>query len=351
MHLARTVAVRILEPSASAKEREKLFGEARLLDRVRHRGVVALIDVGESPEGEPYLATDAMAGRPLDGVLAVRGALAADEAVPIALDVADALGHAHALGVAHLGLAPASILLATRPGAARASPPAPNEAPGARAKLLDFGLSPSPTGGVSGPLSALGYASPERLAGGEADARNDVHAVGALLFEMLTGELPGRGAEAPVPAPPRVVDVIRRALAPRERRYANASELAAALRDAIAAEALPASVPPRQRRAHPRAAYVTPVRVRRSNGTAIDGRTEDISEGGLLVLLDAELEPREPVLVRFALPASGRMVSVPAQARWARESRASTRAVGLAFVDAGEKVLEDIRAYVAYLGQ
>ncbi|HEY8431650.1 MAG TPA: PilZ domain-containing protein, partial [Sandaracinaceae bacterium] len=93
------------------------------------------------------------------------------------------------------------------------------------------------------------------------------------------------------------------------------------------------------------------VRVRRSNGTAIDGRTEDISEGGLLVLLDAELEPREPVLVRFALPASGRMVSVPAQARWARESRASTRAVGLAFVDAGEKVLEDIRAYVAYLGQ
>ncbi len=346
VHLPRTVAVRVLDRGASERLRGKLVREAELLERARHRSILSVLDVAETPEGEPYLVTEALTGRPLDGVLAVRGTLPADEAIPVALDLADALAHAHSLGIAHAGLAPSSVLLGTS-GGQRASAP-PGGAPSV-AKLLDLGEAPSPSGAFGGPLAAMGYASPERLAGGDAEAANDVHALGALLHELLTGELP-RGSSDTLPAPPAVVEVVRHALAPRAVRYPSALELAAALRDALASEELPRSLPPPSRREHVRAGYVTPVRLRRPNGEAIDGRTEDISEGGLLVLTAADVAPEESVLVRFALPRSGRMVSVPALVRWAREGRGAARAIGLAFVEPGEKVLEDVRAYVAFLG-
>jgi c-di-GMP-binding flagellar brake protein YcgR len=90
------------------------------------------------------------------------------------------------------------------------------------------------------------------------------------------------------------------------------------------------------------------VRLRRPNGDALDGRTEDISEGGLLILVSGEVAAEESVLVRFALPSSGRLVSVPATTRWARRA-GGREALGLRFEEPGDRVVEDIRSYVDYL--
>ncbi len=350
-HLARTVAVRLLSPEASrdARARAALLAEARLLDRARHPGVLRVVDVAETSEREPYLATAPITGRPLDGVLAVRGALTVEEAIAVTVSIGDALAHAHSIGSAHAGLCASSVMLSPgTSGAVRARASAP---PGTLAAiLLDVGVAPGPTSTLAGPLAALGYAAPERLKGSPPDPASDAHALGALLFEMLTGELP-RSLESAHALPPPLLEVVRRALAPRESRFAGAAELVSALRDSTTASAIPVSIPPPRRRAHARAGYVTPVRVRRPNGQAVDGRTEDISEGGLLLLINADVATGESLLVRFALPMTGRIVSVPAQARWIRETRGEARACGLQFVDPGDKVLEDIRAYVAFLGE
>jgi c-di-GMP-binding flagellar brake protein YcgR len=85
-------------------------------------------------------------------------------------------------------------------------------------------------------------------------------------------------------------------------------------------------------------------------GDALDGRSEDISEGGLLVLAPKRVENASEVLVRFALPRDGRMVSMPAETRWVR-SAAGREALGLRFLDPSEKVRADIRAYVEYLAR
>jgi serine/threonine-protein kinase len=339
LHLSRAAAVRLLAAEEAGDEAaaERLLLEARRLDEARHPAVVRVLDAARTPQGEPFVATEVLAGRTLDGVLAVEERLPVEDAVAIARSVAEALARAHAAGVFHAGLAPTSIL--------RAAP----SAGGPAAKLLDVGVAPSPIGVLGGPLAAMAYAAPERLGGGAPDAAADVHALGAILFEMLRGELPPREAspELPPDVPRPLAAVVRRALAERAERYATMDALAAALREATRVEPPAPSLPPPPR-AFPRAPYVTPVRLRRPNGDALDGRSEDISEGGLLVLVSGEVTAEESVLVRFALPSSGRLVSVPATTRWVRRA-GGREALGLRFEDPGQKVLDDIRAYVDYL--
>ncbi len=337
-HLDRAVALRLLaeEQLGDAKARQKLLEEAARLDRVRHPGVIRVIDAAQTERGEPYVVTEAITGRPIDGLIAVEGRLPLDEALDVALALVDALAQAHAAGVFHGGLASTSVL---RTATGRPA-----------AKLLDTGVAPSPIGVLGGPLAAMAYAAPERLAGGAADRASDVYSAGVLLHEMLTGELPEREAEPPLQGvPSALAAVVRAALAPLASRIATMDELAARLREATRVQPLPPSLPPPERAA-PRAPYITPARIRRPDGRALDGRTEDISEGGLLILVTGEVAAEESVLVRFALPTSGRMVSVPAVTRWVR-STGGREALGVRFEDPGEKVLEDIRAYVALVGR
>ena len=104
------------------------------------------------------------------------------------------------------------------------------------------------------------------------------------------------------------------------------------------------------RRATPRASYLTPVRVLRSGGGSVDGSTEDISEGGMLLLGPCVLGDEEQVQVRFALPITGQVVSVHAVARWRREARDGRGATGLRFVDLDAGHRKTIAQYVEFFG-
>lgn len=339
-HLGRTVALRVLT-DPSPRDVDALFEEARRLEAVEHPGVVRVHDAAETDGGDIYLVTEAMDGRPLDGLLATRGRFHLEEAIAITLAVGDALAAAHAKGVVHAGLCPSSILHVDKAGRGAA-------------KLIDLGVSPSPMGVLSGPLAAMGYAAPERLSGSVGGPLGDVHALGAILWEMLTEQLPERDGERDVRAlrpdiPDEVAFVLERSIAEATHRFADMTQLTDALREVTTSQALPITLPPPARRAHPRAAYVTPVRLRVPGGDSLDGRCEDISEGGLLTLVSGEVETGVEVLARFALPSSGRMVSLPAETRWSREVGGKL-AVGLQFIDPGEKIAEDIRAYAEYMG-
>jgi serine/threonine protein kinase len=338
-HLRRLAFVRLLAEGSGDDSAAKsaLLREARLLDEVQHPNLVRVFDLADTDGGDAYMVTEAVPGRPLDGLLSIRGSLPPEDAIHVTLAVADALGAAHAAGIFHAGLCPGSILVLERP---------PDDG-ATTAKLMDLGVSPTPMGLLDGTLAAMGYASPQRIAGAPQNPADDIHALGAILHEMLTGNLPSEGV---VEVPKGLREVIETALGGSDSRFHSMADLAAALVESTLVGTLPPSVPPPARRVHFRAAYVTPVRVRRPNGDALDGRTEDISQGGLLIVLNGDLETDEKVLVRFALPSSGRLVSVPAQTRWARAA-AGKKAFGLQFEDPGEKEAADIKAYVDYLGK
>ena len=338
-HLRRHAFVRLLAEDGGndASAKAALLREARLLDEVQHRNLLRVFDLADTDSGDAYMVTEAVPGRPLDGLLSIRRSLPAEDAINVALAIADALSAAHSAGIVHAALCPGSILVLERPADDGAT----------TAKLMDLGVAPTPMGLIGGTLAAMGYASPQRIAGAPPSPSDDVHSVGAMLHEMLTGNLPSDGIGA---MPAGLAEVVVKALGQSDSRFHSMGDLAAALVEATAVHELPPSQPPPARRVHYRAAYVTPVRVRRPNGDALDGRTEDISQGGLLIVLNGDLETNEHVLVRFALPSSGRLVSVPAETRWVRAA-AGKKAFGLHFEDPGEKEAADIKAYVDFLGQ
>jgi hypothetical protein len=193
--LDRTVAVKVLPEHVAAEPdlRQRLEREARAISSLNHPHICTLHDVGR--EGEiDYLVMEYLEGESLASRL-TRGPLPLQQALQIATQMADALATAHKAGIVHRDLKPGNIML-TKSGAARLGSP--------QAKLLDFGLAKRPaTPGsvalteaptVTSPLTGAGtivgtiqYMAPEQLEGQEADARSDIFAFGAVLYEMLTG--------------------------------------------------------------------------------------------------------------------------------------------------------------------
>ena len=196
--LDRTVAIKVLPTQFGADTQflERFHREARIIAQLDHPHICALYDVGEatvSASAVRFLVIQYLEGETLADRIA-KGPLPLKEALTVAAQIADALDTAHRAGIVHRDLKPGNVML-TRSGA----------------KLLDFGLAtargvaagaglsmlPTTPPNLTAQGTILGtfqYMSPEQLEGKEADARSDIFAFGAVLYEILTGKKAFSGA-------------------------------------------------------------------------------------------------------------------------------------------------------------
>jgi len=183
--LQRRVALKMVRGTGDQHSRERLWREARAAASVSHPNVCQLYEIGEA-NGELFIAMELLEGEPLSARLA-RGPIPLPESVDITLAVLSALEAIHARGIVHRDLKPSNIFLTAH-----------------GVKLLDFGLaravqevSEQTQAGISMAGTVMGtphYMSPEQLSGSPLDARSDLFAVGAILFELLVGNAAFPGA-------------------------------------------------------------------------------------------------------------------------------------------------------------
>jgi eukaryotic-like serine/threonine-protein kinase len=186
--LDRAVAIKILPASLASDPqfRERFDREARAISQLTHPHICTLYDVGEGV-GTAFLVMEYLEGETLEQRLK-KGAMPLAEALTITIQIADALSFAHRHGIVHRDLKPGNVMLTK-----------------GHAKLLDFGLAKTDgTGAAAADLSMLPttpanltaqgtilgtfqYMSPEQLEGQEADARSDIFAFGALVYELVSG--------------------------------------------------------------------------------------------------------------------------------------------------------------------
>jgi Tol biopolymer transport system component len=199
--LDRIVAIKVLPPhwADTPDMRQRFEREAQTIASLNHPHICTLHDVGraQAPDSDKpvdFLVMEYLEGETLTQRLE-RGPLAVDDALQVAIEIADALDKAHRQGVVHRDLKPGNIFLVRGSGS--------SDAP--IAKLLDFGLaklnpasaaayttSTPPAGSqLTSPGALLGtlqYMSPEQLEGSDADPRTDIFAFGLVLHEMITGK-------------------------------------------------------------------------------------------------------------------------------------------------------------------
>jgi tRNA A-37 threonylcarbamoyl transferase component Bud32 len=183
----RKVAIKVLKPELAASlTGERFLREIAITARLNHPHILALLDSGASADGEIlYYVMPVAAGESLRDTIGARGVLPSDEALRVAIDATEALVHAHAQGVIHRDIKPDNVLLS-----------------GGHAIVVDFGIAKAlgdarDAGALTTEGTSLGtpaYMAPEQAAGDTAvDHRADIYAIGAMLFEMLSGTAPFAG--------------------------------------------------------------------------------------------------------------------------------------------------------------
>ncbi|HEX6053368.1 MAG TPA: protein kinase [Gemmatimonadaceae bacterium] len=185
LRLHRTVALKFMRPDYTLNDTAtaRFLREARSVAALDHPNVCTIHEVGETEDGQLFLAMSHYPGETLRDRLAARGPLAVGEALDIASQIARGLVCAHGAGIVHRDLKPANVML-TADGTV---------------KILDFGLaktrdqSMTTAGAVMGTIA---YMAPEQLVGDPVDARSDLWSLGVVLFEMLTGRHPSRTDDA-----------------------------------------------------------------------------------------------------------------------------------------------------------
>ncbi len=184
----RVVALKLIRPDLRGEThlRSWMLREAKAANRVDHAHIIDIHDIGETQEGDLYLVMEYLVGTPLSSELA-NGPMPIARGVDIIEQMCAALARAHDLGVIHRDLKSDNILLTERGGRKDF------------VKILDFGLAAlkrdarlAPKGAVFGTPE---YMSPEQARGEDAQSSSDLYAVGVLLYEMLTGQLPFRATD------------------------------------------------------------------------------------------------------------------------------------------------------------
>lgn len=248
--IEKRVALKVLSRDFARKADlvQRFMQEAKAASRIGHENIVDITDFGETPSGSVFFAMEFLDGHDLAHHIRSGGPMPFDRARHIATQICRALGAAHAKGIIHRDMKPENVFLVER------------ERRMDFVKILDFGIAKissldSEAGGSR--LTRTGmifgtpeYMSPEQARGDRPDHRVDVYAMGCILYEMLTGDVPFHADtfmgvltrhmfDAPEPMsqrnpaialPPGVEEVVMRALAKdREQRFQTMKEFSLAL--------------------------------------------------------------------------------------------------------------------------
>src|SRR5438067_11595359 len=242
--LERRVALKLMhrEIAAHSDQLERFRREARAVAQLNHPHIVQVIDAAED-EGTPYIVFEYVEGETLKDRIRRYGRLPISEAVAYAIEIARALGAAHERQIVHRDVKPQNVLVDEE----------------GSAKVTDFGIARSLTEeGLTADGRVLGttdYVSPEQALGRPVTGQSDIYSLGIVLYEMLTGAVPFRGA-SPVAVAMRHVReevpdvqhlrpdisaataaVLDRAVAKDlNRRYPDAHTMAAELEEVMAIE-------------------------------------------------------------------------------------------------------------------
>jgi serine/threonine-protein kinase len=290
----RLSAIKILREDLghNPAHRERFLREARAVNRINHKNIVEITDVGEW-DGVAYLVMEYVTGESLLAHIQ-RGALAWPRAAAIAVEIAGALGRAHQMGVIHRDLKPENVMLV------------PGEGGSETVKITDFGIAKildAPALTFSEQLFGTpGYIAPEYVEGVPADHRSDIYSLGVVLYEMVAGTLPyeARGqadlllkplTHAPVPLgqrvqglPPELESLTLRLLAKRpEDRPQDAFAVVDVLADVLRRYA-GGSAPPRPTTSAP------PPPGRAARGS-IDTLVDPVSEVSSSMVVDELTHP------------------------------------------------------------
>ena len=231
-NLDRHVALKFLPPELTRDDeaRTRFMQEAKAASALDHPNICTIHEIDSTPDGQLFIAMGYYEGETLKERVA-NGPLAIEEALDIAIQVAQGLSKAHESGIVHRDIKPANLIV-TKDGLV---------------KIVDFGI--AKLLGVTGPtqtgttLGTVSYMSPEQIASEDADQQSDVWSLGAVLYEMLAGQPAFKGEHqwavmnaitSSTPASPHslradlsadVDQVIMRALEKsKARRYASAQD-------------------------------------------------------------------------------------------------------------------------------
>jgi tRNA A-37 threonylcarbamoyl transferase component Bud32 len=238
----KAYAVKLLHADARLSESaiRRFAREARAASALGHPGIVSILDFDVALDGTHFLVMELLEGETLEERLGREGSLPWPRALELTREIGVALGAAHQEGILHRDLKPANVFLCSDPQRAQT------------AVLLDFGLARPIDESSASKLTSTGmvlgtpaYMSPEQARGEELDVRSDVHAVGAILYEMVTGvppfmdqtlagiyarllmaTAPAASEVAETPLPPELDALIGRALAKaRDDRHPTVADL------------------------------------------------------------------------------------------------------------------------------